>query len=431
LKRFATDARSCLSTACALAALIFFDDYASILIVGNSFRPLLPLLGVCRAKFAAVLHYVAVCVSACSPVSSWIGQEVGMVSTACAGIPAAAGLPSPFVLTLKTLPYRFFPLALLAFTVANVATDRDFGPMRAAVEEHTAAPSVRASAGDGNAPADAAAAALEPPPGTPLRALNALVPFGTIIGVTLGGMVLDGKRALLARGAPATLLGALSAGDSVLALLWGSTAGAAAAMALLLSQKILDLETATATFVEGAKDVVEPIIVLALAWALGGIIGATGTADFIARVMTAGGVPLWGLPAITSALAYAISFATGSSFGTMGILFPLIGPLAWKLGGGSEAVLAHCFGAVLGGSLFGNVFSPIADTTILTQLATKVPLTEHVKTAGPYACVVGGLCLALADLPVGLGLLSPVAALGVVVAAQTGILRVFGKKPSE
>ena len=64
----------------------------------------------------------------------------------------------------------------------------------------------------------------------------------------------------------------------------------------------------------------------------------------------------------------------------MGILFPLIGPLAWRLGGGRVDLLTHCFGAVLGGSLFGNVFSPIADTTILTQLATKVPLADHVKT---------------------------------------------------
>ena len=70
LKRFAKDARSCLATSASLAALIFFDDYASILIVGNSFRPLLPLLNVCKEKFAMLLHFVAVCVSASSPVSS-------------------------------------------------------------------------------------------------------------------------------------------------------------------------------------------------------------------------------------------------------------------------------------------------------------------------------------------------------------------------
>lgn len=429
LKRFAKDARSCLATACTLAGLIFFDDYASILIVGNSFRPLLPALRVCKEKFAALLHFVAVCVSASSPVSSWIGQQVGMVSTATAGIPASAKLPSPFVLTLSTLPYRFFPLCLLAFVAATVSTGRDFGPMRNAVVASEQATTVV----DTDESESVDMGAMEPSPETPLRAINALVPFGTIIAVTLGGMILDGRHAVtmapgFVHGTRVTVMSALAKGDSVLALLWGSTLGCASALTLLLGQKILDLDTAMGTIMEGMKEVIEPIVVLALAWALGGIIGATGTADFIAKALTAGGLPAWALPASTSVLSYVISFATGSSFGTMGILFPLIGPLAWKLGGSDQRLLAHCFGAVLGGSLFGNVFSPIADTTILTQLATRVPLTDHVRTAGPYAALVGGLCLLLGDLPVGLKLWGPLPAVGLIIAAQSLVLRVIGKR---
>ncbi|KAH8049341.1 Na+/H+ antiporter [Aureococcus anophagefferens] len=164
LKRFAKDAKSCLATACGLAGLIFFDDYASILIVGNSFRPLVPALRVCREKFAALLHFVAVSVSASSPVSSWIGQQVGMVSAATAAVPPGA-IPSAFVLTVRTLPYRLFPLALLAFVAANVASDRDFGPMRDAVARNEAAPAPGAAAApDGGAAPDAA---LEPAPARP------------------------------------------------------------------------------------------------------------------------------------------------------------------------------------------------------------------------------------------------------------------------
>ena len=95
-------------------------------------------------------------------------------------------------------------------------------------------------------------------------------------------MVLDGRAALKAAGAPVSLVKALAAGDSVLALLWGSTLGCGAAISMLVAQKILDLETAVATAVDGMREVVEPLIVLALAWALGGIIGRAGTADFIA-----------------------------------------------------------------------------------------------------------------------------------------------------
>jgi Na+/H+ antiporter NhaC len=139
-------------------------------------------------------------------------------------------------------------------------------------------------------------------------------------------------------------------------------------------------------------------------------------------------IKAWGLPCIASLLSYVISFATGSSFGTMGILFPLIGPLAWALGGGSTTLLLHCFGSVYGGSLFGNMFSPIADTSILTSLACRINLQEHVTTAGPYACLVGLSCLLLGDLPVGLGVYGPFAALGVIWTAQTAVLSFFGKR---
>ncbi|KAH8075752.1 Na+/H+ antiporter [Aureococcus anophagefferens] len=426
LKRFAKDAKSCLATACGLAGLIFFDDYASILIVGNSFRPLVPALRVCREKFAALLHFVAVSVSASSPVSSWIGQQVGMVSAATAAVPPGA-IPSAFVLTVRTLPYRLFPLALLAFVAANVASDRDFGPMRDAVARNEAAPAPGAAAApDGGA---ALTLALEPA-GTPLRAPTPwcpLAPSSRRRSAAWSSTAAPLRAADPA--APAGVLAALSAGDSVLALLWGSLLGATSSVGLLLAQKILSLDVAVATFIEGMKDVVEPVIVLALAWALGGIIGAAGTADFIAGALLAGGLPAWALPASSSLLAYVISFATGSSFGTMGILFPLIGPLAWRLGGGDVAMLTHCFGALLGGSLFGNVFSPIADTTILTQLATRVPLADHVKTAGPYALLVGALCVVLGDVPVGLGLFGPLPALALIVAAQTAVLAAVGRKP--
>ena len=101
--------------------------------------------------------------------------------------------------------------------------------------------------------------------------------------------------------------------------------------------------------------------------------------------------------------------------------------MAWELGGGDQRLLTHCFGCVLGGSLFGNVFSPIADTTILTQLATRVPLTDHVRTAGPYAALVGGLCLLLGDLPVGLKLWGPLPAVGLIIGAQSLVLRLIGQ----
>ena len=195
--------------------------------------------------------------------------------------------------------------------------------------------------------------------------------------------------------------------------------------------------------------------VLVLAWALGDVVGDVGTPSFLARALHSGGLRPWALPSLASLLCFAVSFATGSSFGTMGIAMPIVGPLAFKLAAASGAtgdaalkLVTHCFGSIMGGSLFGNLCSPIADTSILTVLATKVrpprsalmrhclsqrpalsfcctplfcqcDLGAHIATAAPYVVGVGLLSLVLGDLPVGLGVMSPAAALAAQARALT------------
>ena len=92
-----------------------------------------------------------------------------------------------------------------------------------------------------------------------------------------------------------------------------------------------------------------PVFVLLLAWALGAVIADVGTAEFLASALQ-GGLPAWSLPALISVICFAISFACGSSFGTCGIVFPLVGPLAWQLSGGDMGFLHQCFGAIFGAS---------------------------------------------------------------------------------
>lgn len=107
---------------------------------------------------------------------------------------------------------------------------------------------------------------------------------------------------------------------------------------------------------------------------------------------------------------------------------PVSPPLiAVSLGGGSREYLTHCMGAVLGGALFGNICSPISDTTILTVLATKCDLQAHVRTIGPYSLLVAFLAIALGSLPVALGLYGPFSALAVCTVAMWAVLKVVGK----
>ena len=174
----------------------------------------------------------------------------------------------------------------------------------------------------------------------------------------------------------------------------------------------------------------EPTIVLVLAWALGAVIADVGTAEFLARALQAG-LPAWALPALVSTLCYAISFASGSAIGTMGIVFPLVGPLAIRLGGGSLSFLHQCFASIMGGSLFGNICSPLSDTTILTVLATRCSLPLHISTLLPYTCLVGAVSLVFGDLAVGLGLYGPLAALGMCAAVLAAIKLAIGRPVEE
>ena len=151
-----------------------------------------------------------------------------------------------------------------------------------------------------------------------------------------------------------------------------------------------------------------------------------GTAEYLAGALQSG-LPLWAMPALVSLLCYVISFACGSSIGTMGIVFPLVGPLAMRLSGGSVSFLHQCFGAIMGGSLFGNLCSPLSDTTILTVLATRCEITKHVGTVIGYCAVVGLVALIFGDLAVGLGLYGPLAAVGVCAALLTAIKLLVGR----
>ena len=241
---------------------------------------------------------------------------------------------------MRTLPYRFFPLAMLAIIPILLATKKDLGPLAAYPLPDSAPPaalppssSTTTAAGELEAAAEAAAAAaaeeegaaaddsmdgpLAPKAGVPHRAINALRPFGCIALATFGGMLIDGALKLRESDptAPLTIVSMLGESDSIAALIWASTIGWLVSMGLVLSQSILDLTEAMDAWIEGMKDVIAPMIVLLLAWALGDVIGKAKAADFLSKALQ-GSLPEWALPALISLLAHAISYACGSSFGT-------------------------------------------------------------------------------------------------------------------
>jgi Na+/H+ antiporter NhaC len=156
----------------------------------------------------------------------------------------------------------------------------------------------------------------------------------------------------------------------------------------------------------GMKSMLYAVVILVLAWALGGVCRDLGTAGFLIGAVGDWISPVW-IPASVFMLAALVSFATGTSWGTMAILFPLVVPLAHQVAPGQETILLGTVSSILAGSVWGDHCSPISDTTVLSSMATSCDHMDHVRTQLPYALFVGGVSISCAELPVAAGWYGP------------------------
>ncbi|MDT8368202.1 MAG: Na+/H+ antiporter NhaC family protein [Longimicrobiales bacterium] len=419
---------------------IFFDDYANTLVVGNTMRPITDRLKISREKLAYLVDSTAAPVAALVPISTWVGYEISLISdglaTAAAqnasdpALVAQLTQASPFAVFLHSIPYLFYPLLALAFVVLTSAMKRDFGPMAAAEE--------RAVRGGGlfrpgaQLATDTESAAMTPKEGAPARWWNAALPVLTVVAVVLGGLYIDGRSSA---GAEAGLMDIFSEANPFTALLWGSLGGCVVAFILSTIQRILTLQEAIDAWMGGLRAMMIAMVVLTLAWSLGAVTETLQTAPFLTQLVE-GNIPLRTLPAIVFVTSAAIAFATGTSWGTMAIMIPLVVPLTVGLGGaiGFEegagySVLLGAISSVLAGAIFGDHCSPISDTTVLSSTAAGCDHVDHVRTQLPYALVVAAIALLIGDLGTAYGLPNGIALLG-GVALLVLVLRVAGS-PTE
>ena len=382
---------------------IFFDDYANTLVVGNTMRPVTDRLKVSREKLAYIVDSTAAPVACLAFVTTWIGYEVGLVGTAIASI---EGLNiSAYGIFLESIKYSFYPILAIFFVFAVANSQRDFGPM---LDAEKRARTTGKVLGD-DAKIDEAAAegeALNPPEDAPLRAFNAMIPVAVLVLSVLVGLWWTGASS---EGFDAPLRDIIGAADSYAALMWGSLLGVLVAGALSLGQGILTLEATVDAWYEGLKSMLFAMIILVLAWGLSAITDVLHTADFLIAVL-GDTIPAGVVPAIIFVLAAATAFATGSSWGTMGILMPLVVPLVWAVlqtnGMADPAhyhILYSSVSCVLAGSVWGDHCSPISDTTILSSMASGCDHIEHVRTQLPYALIVGFVAIGVGTLPAGFG----------------------------
>jgi Na+/H+ antiporter NhaC len=425
----ATNARRGQLATWAMGIAIFFDDYANSLIVGSTMRPLSDRLRISREKLAFIVDATAAPMVSIVPISTWIGFEIGLVQAAFDGL----GLDrSAFNAIVASIPLRFYQIFILVLVFALALTRRDFGPMLWA--ERRAESTGALLDADARPLADFSSPELAPPHGKPRRARNAFVPVLAVIAVTVAGLQITGRAAIAGAERPESWFAwqreILSNSNSYHALLWASLTGVLLAIGLGVGQRILTVAQATGAAVEGLKATLVAFVVLLLAWALGATCSDLDTAGFLVRV-TEGALTPQLLPALGFVISAAVAFATGSSWSTMGILTPLVIPLAHALSTGAGhapgsdlygAVLLGTIASVLSGSVWGDHCSPISDTTILSSMASGCDHLAHVRTQLPYAMSIGAVALLLGTLPAAFGAPAWIC-LGVGVAAVGALVR--------
>lgn len=435
VSRKARTRRSAQLTGWGAGLLVFFDDYANTLIVGPSLRPLTDRLRISREKLAFIVDATAAPIASVALISTWIGYEVGLIGDALSNTHLAGA--DAYGVFLASLPYRFYAWLMLLFVVGVALTGRDLGPMRRA-ERRARGGEVLRSGSQPLSRTDLIEATRAAPAGQAV--LLALAPIATVALVTFGSLWVTGRRALAEAGdrwgvAPAgEVLGSIEALGRVLgesssfdALLYGAAAGVLVALAAALALRRLSLEEGVSAFVEGVRSMTLAVVILTLAWMIGGVCDDLGTAE-AAVEWIGGGLPPRLVPAAVFVVAALVSFSTGSSWSTMAVLVPVALPLAsglateagWTLAAASQLVYATT-GSVLTGAVFGDHCSPLSDTTVMSSMAAGCDHVDHVRTQMPYALCVGGTSLLVGDLAVGLGL--PVwSSLAVGVALLAAVL---------
>jgi Na+/H+ antiporter NhaC len=334
----------------------------------------------------------------------------------------------PVSVFVRSLPLRYYTILLVVFCTANVLMLRDFGPMliaerraRQAAQKDYAVDAVQdsdPSSHDSSAPnpddaesselpsaslqhanvdSSAASAAAQASPPDPALWYFAAVPI-LVMTVTMGfGIFFDGRSKIMEKDPDGStgLMDILSATDTSKVLIWSTLLASVSAIALCVSFKRLCLEESVEAWVEGIRVVVPGLLILIFSWSMGEMSAHVHVGAFLTSFLGSS-IPPFIFPALVFVTGALISLATGSSWGTMSILFPMVVPVAAHMGGLVQGhphpvapdVVVASIAAILSGSIFGDHCSPISDTTVFAAITSSCDLMSHVKTQLPYAITI-------------------------------------------
>ena len=350
----------------ALGVLIFVDDYFNCLTVGSVMRPVTDKQNISRAKLAYIIDSTAAPICIIAPISSW--------AAAVSGFAAGAGEDSGMSLFIHAIPYNFYALLTIAMLIFLAVTGLEFGPMKK--HEENAKKGDLFSAGV----QDAVETLPENPRG---RVCDLIIPvvflvIACVIGMIYSGGFFSGED----------FITAFSNSDASVGLMYGSFFSVIFTIIFFMIRRVLSFKSCMESIPEGFKAMVPAIMILICAWTLKTMTDSIGANVFIAELIqnNAGALQNF-LPAIIFLIAVGLSFATGTSWGTFGILIPIV--LSVFNQGGEIAVVA--ISACMAGAVCGDHCSPISDTTIMASAGGQCNHINHVSTQLPYALTVAGV----------------------------------------
>jgi Na+/H+ antiporter NhaC len=406
--RYAKDAKSSSVATWIMGMAVFFDDYASTLLTGSTMRPITDKARISREKLSYIVDSTAAPIASIALVSTWIGYEVSVLGEAM----KASGLPGdPYQIFIQGIPSRFYPIFALLFVFMVAIRGRDFGPMYHAEKR---ARSTGRVLRDGASPLMDTTVDEEKTDGAEKQpvATFAVAPILVLIASILICLKILGPDA------------------SYDALLYGSAIGLLTAGVLPWGMRRMRLSEVVDSMTNGIRSTTLAIMVLVLAWSVGKVMNDLQAGPYVAGLLGEA-LPAFLLPTVTFLLAAVMALATGTSWGTMAILFPIVIPVVALHQGipDFQAIFLGTSSAVLAGAVFGDHCSPISDTTVLSSIASGADHVDHVRTQLPYAMVCGGVSIFWGTLPMGFGL-SPWLGMVMGILSLWLILQFVGKDTS-
>lgn len=343
-----------------LGIFIFVDDYFNCLTVGTVMRPVTDRYGVTRAKLAYIIDATAAPVCIIAPISSW-AAAVG------SSLPESSSIDG-FSLFLQTIPMNLYALLTIGFLIWLMGADFDFGPMGRYEAEHkdddlTQLEQTHVVGGAG-------------------KVYDLILPICVLIALCIAGMLYTGG---IFEGVG--VIDAFAGCDSSTSLVLGSFFTLIFTFLLYIPRRILTFSQFCEAFTEGFKAMVPAILILTLAWTLSGVCSEEylDIGGFVSSIVDGESMIAMLMPAIFFLISLGLAFATGTSWGTFGILIPIAVAVFGDAGG---TMLVMTVAACLSGAVCGDHVSPISDTTILASAGAQCNHIDHVSTQMPYALLI-------------------------------------------